>query len=352
MTFDIRLDTVHSMLNVCKKHKEGKLFESELLELLNHSDYGLEFERYNLEGLPLSKITKTEFVDYFMNLLTINEDDIKNVRLKMRYPDFIFFFNNLDYYEEKIKKIYNLDKRIFNDGLQYACNGLPEIELFNKLNIIFTISIGNSFGWPYENCVHFDVINLFKIMDIDNLEVFKAFIGHEVHHIGLIRYSNDIYNRNLSLEEYFYLFFSFEGLAVKYCNNSEGFLTKRIYKDIGTNIGLDEFTWNYFRDEFEEMYKNFRLHLELIRTGKIDDMEKLNQLLGEYWLTPYTKEQNKDEQPKLKHYRSYYMGTEIWGVIHDVLGKEKVFDVLNNPKYFPEILNKALKQIGREDLLI
>ena len=161
MTFDIRLDTVHSMLNLCKKHKEGKLLESELLELLNHSDYGLEFERYNLEGLPLSKITKTEFVDYFMNLLTINEDDIKNVRLKMRYPDFIFFFNNLDYYEEKIKKIYNLDKRIFNDGLQYACNGFPEIELFNKLNIIFTISIGNSFGWPYENCVHFDVINLF-----------------------------------------------------------------------------------------------------------------------------------------------------------------------------------------------
>jgi hypothetical protein len=352
MKLNVRLETVHSMLDLCKKHKEGKLLESELLELLDHDDYKVEFERYNMDGLPLSKITKKEFVDYFMNLFDLEEKDIKNERLKMRYPDFIFFFNNLDYYREKIKKLIDLDKNIFNDGLQYTYNGLPQDAKFDKLNFLFTISIGNSFGWPYNDCVHFDVINLFKFMDIDNLEVFKAFIGHEVHHIGLGRYLDKIYTRGIDLEGYFYTFFSFEGLAVKYCNNSEGFLTRRIYNNLGTNIGLDKFTWNYFRDEFEEMYEKFKLHLGLIRSGQIDNMDKLNEILGEYWLSPYTKEQDKTEQPKLKHYRSYYLGTEVWGLIHDFYGKEKVFEILNNPAEFPDALNGALKEIHREDLCI
>ena len=189
-------------------------------------------------------------------------------------------------------------------------------------------------------------------MDIDNLAVFKAFIGHEIHHIGLGSYLDKIYSKGITLEEYFYLFFSFEGLAVKYCNNGDGFLTKKIYENIESNIGLDKYTWSYFREEFEEMYKNFKLHLELITNGEINNMDKLNELLGEYWLTPYTKDQSKGEQPKLKHYRSYYLGTEIWGLIHDVFGKEKVFELLNNPKHFPEALNKALRKIEREDLLI
>lgn len=352
MNFNIRLETVSLMLDLCKKHKEGKLLESELLELLDHDDYGVEFERYNIDGLPLSKIPKTEFVDFFMNIFNLNENDIQNERLKMRYPDLIYFFNNLDYYQEKIKKLVNLDKKVFSDALQYTYNGLPKDAKLGNLDMIFTISIGNSFGWPYKNCVHFDVINLFKFIDIDNLEVLKAFIGHEAHHIGLNKYLDEISSRDIELEGYFYNFFSFEGLAVKYCNNSEGILTKRIYNNLGINIGLDKFTWDYFRDEFEEMYNNFKLHLGLIRSGEIDSMDKLNEILEKYWLSPYTKEQDKTEQPKLKHYRSYYLGTETWGLIHDCFGKEKVFQVLNNPMSFPEVLNDALKMIHREDLLI
>lgn len=352
MSFKVRLETIYPMLDLCKKHKEGKLIENELLELLNHEDYGVEFERYNQEGLYLSKIPKTEFVDYFMNLFKIKEEDIKNERLKMRYPDFIYFFNNLDYYEEKIKKLVNLDMVIFDEGLQYTYKGLPEGVKFDQLDMIFTISIGNSFGWPYKDCVHFDVINLFKFMDIDNLEVFRAFVGHEIHHIGMGRILDEINNKDIDLEGYFYNFFSFEGLAVKYCNNSEGFLTKRVYDNLNADIGMDKFTWDYFKEEFTEMYEKFKSHIELIRSGQINNMDKLNSVLAEYWLSPYAKDQDKSEQPKLKHYRSYYLGTETWGLIHDTFGKEKVFQVLNNPKLFPTTLNEALKKIGRDDLSI
>jgi hypothetical protein len=46
-----------------------------------------------------------------------------------------------------------------------------------------------------------------------------------------------------------YLYFSGEGLAVKYCNNAERVLSKSIYSGC-KNIGLYSFSWKYLNDDF------------------------------------------------------------------------------------------------------
>lgn len=348
MEINIRYETVSKMLELCRKHKEGKLQRTELEELLNHDDYKVEFERYNQKGLPMCGIKKEEFIEYFMNFFHLDIADIKNERLKIHHGQYTYLFNNLDFYEKEIEKLKNFSVNIFKEGLQYTFNGLPEEVSFNRLDFIFTISIGNSFGWFYEHYLHFDILYFFKVVDMN---IFRSYIGHEVHHIGFNKFTEKIYERDLSLEEQLYLFLAFEGLAVKYCNNGQGILTSSIY-DGEANIGIDNFTWRYFENDFNHMYDNFKNQIRSIREGRIKNVEELNEIISNYWLNLYTDEQEKSEVPKLMHSRNYYFGCNIWGLIHDIYGKEKVYEVVSNPKLFPEIFNKALQHIGKEALSI
>lgn len=348
MEINVRYETVSRMLELCRKHKEGRLQRRELEELLNHDDYEVEFKRYNQKELPMCGIKKQEFIDYFMNFFNLSIGDIKNERLKMHHEQYTYLFDNLDFYEKEIEKLNSLDVNIFKEGLQYTFSGLPSEVNFERLDFIFTISIGNSFGWFYENCSHFDIISFFRQIDIN---ILRNYIGHEVHHVGWNKFTKKIYERDLSLEEHLYLFFSFEGLAVKYCNNGQGVLTNPIY-DGEPNIGMDKFTWKYFENDFNEMYNNFKIQIKAIKEGKIKDINELNDIISTYWLTLYTNEQEKSEIPKLKHSRNYYFGCNIWGLIHDIYGKDKVYEVINDPKKFPKIFNKALKEIGKEELCI
>ncbi|NBI05399.1 DUF5700 domain-containing putative Zn-dependent protease [Senegalia massiliensis] len=352
MNINIRNKTVFKMLELCKRHKKGKLYREELEDLLEHDDYKVEFERYNTKGLPITNITKEEFVDYFINLQQLDTKDIQNERLRIHHIQYKYFFNNLDFYEKEIKKLLLIDESIVKEGLKYTINGLPSYINFDSLDVIFTISIGNSFGWPYKNCIHFDVLSFFKLCNINDLKLFKSFIGHEVHHIGYNKFSQEVNISKFNPEEYLYYFLAFEGLAVKYCNNGQGILTKKIYNDLEQNVGMDTFTWNYLRDEFYDIFNEFKSQIQLIRIGKIKDLDDIKEIISEYWLNSCTKLQEKEEVPKLKHSKNYYFGNEIWGLIHDIYGKEKVFEVLKKPKEFPKEFNKALNQIGRTDLII
>lgn len=42
----------------------------------------------------------------------------------------------------------------------------------------------------------------------------------------------------------------------------------------------------------------------------------------------------------------------MWGLIHDIYGKDKVYEVMNDTKKFPKVFNNALKSIEKEELCI
>lgn len=48
----------------------------------------------------------------------------------------------------------------------------------------------------------------------------------------------------------------------------------------------------------------------------------------------------------------YFIGADIWGLIHDEFGKEKVFELFDEPKDIFSVYNQSLKNIGRKDLMI
>jgi hypothetical protein len=346
MKINISYETVSRMFELCKKHKEGKLKRNELETILDHKDYQIEFERYNTQTGPKGKFSKEEYADFFMNFFDLEESTIKQGMLRYRYIQLKPFFDNIDVYEKKVDNIKSITEDDIRAALEHTHIGLPDDIRFDELNLIFSIGLGASGGWFYKNYAHFDLVKFLE--EVDSIPIV---IAHECHHIGFNKIFENLDITQISPEEFLYLFIAGEGLAIKYCNNGEGILTKRIYDDTA-NIGLDKFTWDYLTKDFNNIYINFKSQIGKIRSGEIKDMNDLNKYIDDYWMNPYTEEQDRNELPRLKHSRNYSFGNEVWGLIHDVYGREKVFDTLKNLKQFPEVFNGALKEIGRTDLLI
>lgn len=342
MKINVRYNTIDEMLALCKQVKEGCLDKDRLEKLLNHEDYQVEFKRYD------GRVSKEEFFDFFSNFPNLDYNEISNKDFQVHYENYKYLFDNIELYEKECKKFKDFTEDLFVKQVEMALKGLPGKVKFDELNFIFTLGIGMSFGWVYENNSHFDVIQLIKNSSVED---FKSTIAHEVHHIGINSIFKDLDMDKISVEDYFYIFFSGEGLAVKYCNNAEGNISKAIY-DGEKNVGLDSFSWNYLNNEFEDNLKAFKEHIKMIRAGEIKNLEELQKLIQNYWMNFHTDEQDKSEPPKLKQGRWYAFGNDVWGVIHDVFGKDKVFETLDNPKNFPQVYNEAVKKIGKDKYCI
>ncbi|WP_069650094.1 DUF5700 domain-containing putative Zn-dependent protease [Caloranaerobacter ferrireducens] len=347
MEISISYETVPKMFEICKKLKVGKLEREELEEILAHDDYQIELDRYNKEASEKGKFSKEDFIYFFMNIFSLRECDIKQGLLKARYSHLRNLLDNVEFYEKKFQEIKTITEEDVLSALEYTNKGLPEDVRFDKLNFIFSIGLGPSGGWFYKNYSHFDIIQFSEL----GKDIILNGIAHECHHIGFNKMFEDLDITKITPEEYLYLFLAGEGLAIKYCNNGEGVLTKRIYKD-EANIGLDKFTWDYLTNDFNNIFDNFKSQINKIRNKEIKDINELNEYISKYWMNRHTDEQNENEVPKLKHSRNYSFGNDIWGLIHDVYGSQKVFETLRNLKQFPKVFNSALEKIGRTDLSI
>ena len=343
MGIKIRCETINEMLGLCQQLKDNNLDIKRLEKLLDHPDYQLEFKRYR------EWLSKEEFIDFFINFNTSQKEYFTNKFIRSHYSNYKYLLDNLAEYKNKVKQIEAFEPEDFKREVDIALQGLPEdLEFGDDLEFVFTISIGSSFGWPYKNCSHYDVIQLFKDHTIDG---FRSALAHELHHIGFLKWVNMNLVDEPTLEEQFFLNFAGEGLAVKYCNNAVGKLTTPLDKS-NKNLGMDPFTWDYLLNDFESTFQHFKTHLQAIRDGKISTLEELNKIFKEYWRNPYTDKQDKWEVPKLLQTRRYSFGNDIWGVIHDVFGKEKVYHVIKNLDQFPDVYNAAVRKIGKEKYTI
>lgn len=337
MKINISFETIDEILELSRQVKNGSLDMERLNKVLDHPDYQVEFERYR------GRVAREEFVDFFSNFFSIDYEKITNEDLKARYEAMKYFFDNLDNYIIECNKIKKFSKEIFEKQAEIAKRGLPDDFKFEEVSFIFNLGIGMSFGYPYKDYTVYDIVYLVKN---ESFESFLSILAHEIHHVGINHLESTLDIDKLSIEEMFYLYLSGEGLAVKYCNNCEGNMTKKIY-DSKPNLGMDSFTWKYLNDDFEDTFKTFKKHIGMIRSGEIKTIDDLNKIFYGYWMNAYTSDQDKNEPPKLRQTRNYSFGCDVWGVIHDVFGKEKVFEVFKNPKFFPEVYNEAVRKIGK-----
>lgn len=256
-------------------------------------------------------------------------------------------YENIEWFEQKTGRfLAEFNQEIVTEAYQIAAQGFPANYQFREYKILFTCGIGQSFGYPNENGMHFDIMQLFREYENKN---FKEIIAHEIHHLI---YMDNVKQQENNLEGYFLQCFAPEGLAIKFTNNAEGRLSKKIHTDEPENSGLDKESMEYLNAHFDSTYAEFKKTISDIRSGKINTIEEINELIRTYWFNCYTEEQNENEIPRLKQSRIYAMGNELWGTIYDIYGIDKLYEILNNPETAVAKFNEALAVSGREKYVI
>jgi hypothetical protein len=349
MPINVSINTLDSMYTFLKNLSNGSFNEQEIDSILDHPDYQIEFLRYG------ERVTKERFKNYLLHVLELTKEQIENEDLQVHHSCYEYFFDDMKKFEDEILKIEQIfSSEFIKDQLNIARNGLPDDLKIGDITILFTFGIGMSFGYPYtnelgEHFIHFDVLQLVRDFSIEEL---KYQLAHEIHHIGVNQLHDKIDLSKIPLEQLFLLFFSGEGLAVKYCNNAKGVLSKFLYRDKEPNLGLDHKSWNYLNDHFNEYFNHFVEDLHNIREGKIINQEELGNIVSSYWMNAHTEEQSEDETGRLKQLPLYSFGNDLWGVIHDQFGKEQVYDLFNNLDEFIPKYNEAIKSIGKSEFLL
>jgi hypothetical protein len=331
------------MLDFLVDMKTGQATMTQLIDIFNLPDYDFEFRRYQGQGKASSK---EEIMSYFYNLNSVLESDIPSLRpsrlteLKDKHALWLQAYENPRHYQQLY---HDMQMYITGDVLQEISRiveyGLPNDADIGEIDIIITLSIGISFGYVFDGAFHID------LLQVENLgwEYLFSTLAHEAYHVALMKYESS-YIESFSLEEWFIHFFSLEGLAVKFCNNGEGVISKPIYKDRPVNEGLDSFTMGYLNSKFNEALETFNKTLEAIFSGEMSK-DSLWKHIMEYWYNCHTEDQQPDESPKLKQTLAYSFGNDFYGAIYDAFGKEVLLDCIRHPRKAVEHFRHILASI-------
>lgn len=324
MHFICRLSSIPLMLACMRRLQAGSADRADFLALLDHPDYQFERRRFgtrlpNAEGLA----------DYLMALPQHPpEEAIGCLALRQHHPLMLRCYDQPQRYEA----LYESLQRRLTQGMDSIAamveRGLePGMSDGMVPEVISTISIGPSFGYAFEGCIHFDLLGLGEHGEANMLE---RIVAHELHHaifgpwLQRLRASFDPVERFLSE-------FAAEGLAIKFCNNAAGVHTRPVEPDQPVNAGLDAFTLNYLNGHFAEAAARLRETLHRLDAGEMGPQALQAELEG-YWLSPWTEEQSRDEVPRLLHSRVYTMGNELYGSVWDQGGLEALYDCLRHPR--------------------
>lgn len=317
MKIDVNSATVAPMIAWLEDgRKSGNRDEKKLRQILSMPDYEIEFQRYGEPSLPVCGISFEEAVDFFLHF---DEKDFENPRLSSKKEVFLPFYNDLDARLKKMEMFHSITPGDLKLVEQLLENGLPAhlLQEVNHFTILLTVSIGNSFGWPYENNIHFDVANLDTLAD---QESFLHVLAHEIHHIMFPR----LLPKDMTPQQYFFVNFASEGLAMHFCNNAA--TLQKPSKYAGKMFGVDEKDWRFYEEQHQELIQ------KVLSDGKQAEkmtMEQVDELVKQYVQFPFTSLKT-GETRKVSQYPIYYVGCCLWGRIDMALGKERLFEVLKS----------------------
>ena len=332
MIIRFNTDTIKPMTEWLQNRKHHDIRdEARLREILRMPDYEVEFQRYGEKGLPVCGITFEEAVDFFMNF---DRKDFDNPRLQYKKGPFTAFYREIDDRIQMIEDFASFtpgDLRLIEELLS---NGLPEecLKETPEFNIILTVSIGNSMGWPYGHYIDYDVANLDML---DGRDDFIHVTAHEIHHIFT---GARMFPDGISGEDCFLQNFAYEGLAVHYNNN---LATKgKPKKYDGGTFAMQPDDMDLYETHFDEIFEMIQNDYRLLKGRSAEEAGAV--ISGRY-------ERFDFMGRTVRQYPTYYFGCYMWGLVDLKYGKEKVFEAISDPPLFVRLYNSAAEEKYRFD---
>ena len=312
--------------------------EARLREILQMEDYRIEFARYGMEGLPVCGISFEEAIDFFLNF---DRKEFSNPRLQAKKESFLKFYENMDASLKTMDLFSSFSEAEIAHIEKLLANGLPDELLCRNIamNIILIVSIGNSFGWPYENYIDFDVANLCFVHSKKEL---LHLIAHEIYHT----FFDALIPNEMKPEEFFLLNFAFEGLAVHFTNNQP--TVNKPAKYPGDVYCMEAADMTLYEAEFDELFAMLQEDLNTARTLSVDQVA---ELVGSHYERFSYRSPRSGKEHAISQYPTYYLGCYLFGLIDHVLGKERLFEALKHPERIIDTYNEAVRLTASSKLL-
>ena len=320
----LRTTSIPLMLEYIAKPKTEQEKIQEAADIFNHEDYRFEIRRYGLDSAePL--------IFYFSRFRNIAPEDIpelcpdRRTALRDKHALWLDCAANPQKYADRYDRLMHMltaeNLRNLQERLRFAFPGNVDID---DAEVISTLSFGSSFGYVYENALHLDLFGIEKYCTMEEL---PAVILHEMHHLQIQKMIGNYQNftgKFTPLERYIFLF-SGEGLAIKFCNNAEGIVSKRLHPEMEANIGVPAMP--ILNRHFPEHLALFQDTVEKLEKGLISDAE-IQEQFRSYWWNPHL---YPEETAFLEQTPIYSFGNELFGSIYDAFGLDVMFQCFYRP---------------------
>lgn len=331
---ELRISSIPLMLECVSHSGTAAAKEARFRTILGHADYQFEARRYGLASVePL--------VSYFARLKSIRPEEIpalsderKNA-LREKHAQWLDCASHPQKYLARYEKVQQALCAENIQALQRRLSAafLHDIAL-DDAGLLSTLSFGPSFGYVYENALHLD---LFGIEEICTMEELPCMILHEMHHLQIQKLmgSYRAFTAHFSPLEHYLFRFTGEGMAIKFCNNAEGVVSKRIDAHSPANIGIPAIP--VLNRHFEEHFRLFNHTVQQLNRNAIT-AEEINEQFQSYWWNPYL---YQDEITFLPQTPLYSFGNELFGCIFDAFGLNTLFECFCHPSKTIEYFNRA-----------
>ena len=328
---ELRLASIPPMLEYVSSLGDAPGDLAAVRRILDHPDYRFEARRYGLDSLD-------HVADYLSRLKVIDPSDIPDLSrdhrknsLRDKHRLWLDCAANPEKYRDRLERVRSLFTEDFLAEMQGRLAAMfpAGTEMIEAPAVVSTLSFGQSFGYPHEGALHLD---LFGIDEYCTLEELPRIVLHEMHHLQMMKMAEGISGEEGLLERYIRSF-AWEGLAVKFCNNAEGVLSRRLEPGEPANQGVASIP--LLNRRFEEHFRLFCDTVEGIRAGTFTE-EDMDRQRGEVWMNPYL----LGAEP-LDQLAVYSLGNELYGCVYDAFGLDAVFACFHHPGRLIDYFNRA-----------
>lgn len=333
----VRISSVPLVLDWIAEKGASAGSEEAVRRILDHPDYRFEIRRYGLASIE-------HLISYFSGLRRIEPARIPELcdgcreALREKHSLWLDCADDPGKYRERYEKLKDIlcgeNVKRLQEKLRGAFPETAAMEGIEDAQVISTLSFGPSFGYVYENALHLDLFGIGKYCTWEEL---PYVILHEMHHLQVQKLMGGYgsFTEKFSPAEEYIFRFTGEGLAVKFCNNARGVISKKIDADLPANIGLP--AMSILNGHFEEAFRLFNDTLKGLLAGTVTE-EEMNRQFADYWWNPYL---YQEEAEFLAQTPIYSFGNELFGCIYDAFGMETLFACFYHPKKTIEAFNRT-----------
>lgn len=327
----LRMSSIPLMLEYVSGLRSYQENREAIRRILAHEDYQYELRRYGISPAE-------HLIDYFSRLDTIPPEDIPDLsanhrrnHLREKHGQWLDCAASPQKYQDRYERL----KAFFTDDFLAEMQGklasmFPAgTEMIPDPAVISTLSIGRSFGYVHEGALHLDLFGIERDCSIEEL---PRVILHEMHHLQALKMAEGIPGGQSLLDQYI-RGFAWEGLAVKFCNNAEGVISKRIEPEQPPNLGVPAIP--ALNAHFAEHFDLFCATVSRIRAGQFS-REDMNRQYAEVWQNPYL----YGREP-LAQMAVYSLGNELYGCVYDHFGLDAVYECFYYPDRLIGYFNRA-----------